>query len=95
MRATRLPGIPARDPMQLIYHYVHPMDNCPNGGAEWRVVFEEIAPGLFDIRHPRCSYCLAEPPIVKHEHEIGTRPWIAKVVDWPEVKRKTPEEGER
>jgi hypothetical protein len=50
------------------------MDECPNGGAEWRVTFGEIAPGLLDIRHPNCARCFAEPRIDSFEVVDGPAP---------------------
>jgi hypothetical protein len=74
MQAERLPGIRPPSPVHVIYHYVHPMDECPNGGAEWRVTFGEIAPGLLDIRHPNCARCFAEPRIDSFEVVDGPAP---------------------
>lgn len=67
MRAVRLPGTTPRPPVHAVFKYFHPLDECQNGGAEWVVIFEEIAPGLFDIRHPTCTRCFAEPLIDHHE----------------------------
>lgn len=67
MHAVRLPGINPPPPRHVIYHYVHPMTECPNGGGEWSVVFEEVAPGLLNIQHPCCSVCFTEPRIEDFE----------------------------
>jgi hypothetical protein len=71
MRAIWSRGTPSRTPRHAIYRYHHPLDDCRNGGMRWRVVHDEIAPGLFDIRHPKCSMCLAEPEVEAFEFLDG------------------------
>lgn len=74
MKAKWTGGTVRRTPVHVIYHYYHPLDECQNGGAQWEVIFGEIAPGLFDVRHPKCTGCFAEPLIERTEVVDGPAP---------------------
>jgi hypothetical protein len=71
MDAVWAGGTSPHEPVHAVYEYFHPLDECPNGGMRWRMTFDEIAPGLIDIRHPKCSHCFAEPLIDNHEMRPG------------------------
>lgn len=89
MEAVWLGGTPPKPPVHVVIEYWHPLDECRNGGMRWRVIFGEIAPGLFDIRHPKCSRCFAEPMIEKNEIREGPAPWRSgDTVPWGETKQK-------
>ena len=82
-------GTGPKPPVHIVFEYWHPLDECRNGGMRWRVTFDETAPGLFDIRHPVCSGCFAEPMIENHEVREGRAPQrLDTTVPWGETKQK-------
>lgn len=82
-------GTHPRVPRHVVIQYFHPLDECRNGGMRWTAVFDEIAPGLIDIRHPNCSTCFAEPMIDSRQVVDGEAPkQEGGFVPWPEVKEK-------
>lgn len=88
MDAVWAGGTGPRPPVHAIFEYFHPLDECRNGGMRWRVTFDEIAPGLFDIRHPVCSRCLVEPLLDNNEIREGPAPQRLNTVPWGETKQK-------
>lgn len=66
-----------RKAMKWIYTYVHPLDDCSNGGSSWEVTIQEFAPGLISFQHPCCSRCGGEPRVdgFRKEVDTGFVPW--------------------
>lgn len=65
-----------RKAMKWIYIYVHPLDECPNGGSSWEVTHQEFAPGLIYADHPRCSRCGGQPIVDSFRRELDDFvPW--------------------
>lgn len=82
-------GTPPRVPRHVVIQYFHPLDECRNGGMRWTAVFDEIAPGLIDIRHPSCSMCFAEPMIDSRQVVDGEAPKLATAREKRQPHRET------
>jgi hypothetical protein len=61
-----------RQGFRWIYLYVHPLDECGNGGSSWEVTVQEFAPGLISFQHPCCSRCGGEPIVESFRRELDT-----------------------
>jgi hypothetical protein len=68
---------PPQRSIKWTYRYVHPLDECANGGMSWEITVQEFAPGLISFQHPRCSWCGIEPVVddFRKEPDDDFVPW--------------------
>lgn len=79
---VELHGRPPQHAIKWTYQYVHPLDECANGGLTWVVTVQEFAPGLIDYVHPKCSRCGIEPVVDDFRKEPdGFVPWRTVKLD--------------